>query len=173
MHLRACIGPYLYGSDDDTLEAVLGRALAERDLTIAVAESCTGGLVLHRLTNVSGSSAYVVGGVVAYSNAVKMSLLGVEAQALAQHGAVSEIVARQMARGVCAHLDADVGISITGVAGPSGGTPEKPVGTVWIGYADVHGDLAQLNRFGKDRAINKTRAATAALNLARRRLLDT
>lgn len=170
-HLRARIGPHLYGTDEDTLEAALGRTLAERGLTIAVAESCTGGLVLHRLTNISGSSAYVVGGVVAYSNAVKRSALGVEAEALAQHGAVSEIVARQMARGVCAHLNADVGISTTGVAGPSGGTPEKPVGTVWTGYADAHGDRAQRHHFGQDRAMNKIRAATAALDLARRQLL--
>ena len=171
-HLRERIGPYLYGHGDDTLEAALGRMLTERSLTIAVAESCTGGLVLHRLTNTSGSSAYVMGGVVAYSNAVKQGALGVEAEALMQHGAVSEVVARQMARGVRVHLDADVGISTTGVAGPTGGTPEKPVGTVWIGYADAHGDLARHNRFGADRAVNKTRAATAALDLARRQLLD-
>ncbi len=171
-HLRERIGPYLYGTGDDTLEAALGRMLAERGLTIAVAESCTGGLVLHRLTNTSGSSAYVVGGVVAYSNDVKMSALGVEEEALAQHGAVSEVVARQMARGVCKHLGADVGISTTGVAGPTGGTPEKPVGTVWIGYADARGDFAQFNRFGKDRAMNKTRSATAALDLARRQIME-
>lgn len=170
-HLRMRIGPYLYGTDDDTLEAVLGQMLAERGLTVAVAESCTGGLILHRLTNTSGSSAYVVGGVVAYANEVKRDALGVEEQALAQHGAVSEVVARQMAQGVRMRLGADVGLSTTGVAGPSGGTPEKPVGTVWIGYADAHGNFAQLNRFGTDRAMNKTRSALAALDLARWQLL--
>ena len=170
-HLRAQIGPYLYGTGDDTLEAVLGHMLAERGLTVAVAESCTGGLILHRLTNTSGSSAYVVGGVVAYANEVKQGALGVEEEALVQHGAVSEVVARQMAQGVRARLGADVGLSTTGVAGPSGGTPEKPVGTVWIGYADAHGNFAKLHRFGMDRAMNKTRSAIAALDLVRRQLL--
>ena len=170
-HLRTQVGPYLYGTDDDTLEAVLGRMLAERGLTVAVAESCTGGLILHRLTNTSGSSAYVLGGVVAYANEVKQDALGVEEQALARHGAVSEVVAQQMAQGVRARLGADIGLSTTGVAGPSGGTPEKPVGTVWIGYADTHSNLAKLHRFGTDRAMNKTRSAIAALDLARRQLL--
>lgn len=170
-HLCARIGSCLYGRDYDSLEAVLGRLLAERGLTIAVAESCTGGLALHRLTNISGASAYVVGGVVAYSNEVKRSELGVEAQALEQHGAVSDVVARQMARGVRTRLKADVGLSTTGVAGPSGGTPEKPVGTVWIGYADAEEDGAHLKHFGTDREMNKALAATAVLDLARRQLL--
>ena len=171
-HLRARIGSYLYGSDPDSLEAVLGRMLTERGLTMAVAESCTGGLVLHRLTNIPGSSAYLVGGVVAYANEVKTSRLGVEAQALEQHGAVSETVARQMAQGVRLRLHADVGLSTTGVAGPSGGTPDKPVGTVWIGYADAQGEVALLKHFVKNREMNKALASTAVLDLARRRLLE-
>lgn len=172
VHLRACIGPAFYGMGNESLEAVLGRMLNERGLTIAVAESCTGGLVLDRLTNIPGSSTYVVGGVVAYANEVKMSQLGVTAGALTQHGAVSEEVARQMARGVRDRLGADIGLSTTGVAGPSGGTPDKPVGTVWIGYADAQGDYARLNHFTKDRVRNKLRSANAALDLARRRLLE-
>ncbi len=170
--LRARIDRYVYGRDDDSLEAVLGRLLVARGLTVAVAESCTGGLVLHRLTNVSGASAYVVGGVVAYANEVKRQRLGVEARALEQEGAVSETVARQMARGVRKRLGADLGISTTGVAGPSGGTPEKPVGTVWIACADAAGDVARAFRFGGDRATNKELSTTAALELARRYLLQ-
>ena len=171
-HLRERIGSYLYGQDDDSLEVVLGRILAERGLKVAVAESCTGGLVLHRLTNISGSSAYLVGGVVAYANEVKINGLGVEAEALEQHGAVSEVVARQMAQGVRARLHADVGLSTTGVAGPSGGTPDKPVGTVWIGYADDQGETAVLKHFVTNRQMNKALASTAVLDLARRQLLE-
>ena len=171
-HLRDRVGSYLYGQDHDSLEAVLGRVLAERGLTVAVAESCTGGLVLHRLTNISGSSAYLVGGMVAYANAVKMDGLGVDALALEQHGAVSEIVAKQMAQGVRARLNADVGLSTTGVAGPTGGTPDKPVGTVWIGYADAGGEVAVLKHFVKNREMNKALASTAVLDLARRKLLE-
>lgn len=169
-HLRARIGPFLYGSNDETLEGVVGRMLAERGLTLAVAESCTGGLVLHRLTNVPGSSAYVLGGVVAYANAVKINELGVDAQVLEQHGAVSEVVACQMAEGARRRLDADIGLATTGVAGPTGGTPDKPVGTVWLGYADAQGAFAQVRRFGTDRAMNKTRAVIALLDLARQQL---
>ncbi len=171
-HLRRRIGAYVYGRDSDSLEAVLGRLLAERGLRVAVAESCTGGLVLHRLTNVPGSSAYVVGGVVAYSNEVKQQRLGVAARALEQEGAVSEAVARQMARGVRRSLGADLGLATTGIAGPTGGTPEKPVGTVWIACADAGGEAARLLHFGQDREQNKERSATAVLELARRRLLE-
>ena len=146
--------------------------LTERGLTVAVAESCTGGLVLHRLTNIPGSPAYLVGGMVAYANEVKRDGLGVEAQALEQYGAVSDVVARQMARGVRARLGADVGISTTGVAGPSGGTPDKPVGTVWIGYADDRGETAVLKHFVKNREMNKALASTAVLDLARRKLVE-
>ena len=171
-HLRARIGPSLYGLDPDSLESVLGRMLTERGLTVAVAESCTGGLVLHRLTDIPGSSAYLVGGVVAYANEVKTNHLGVEAQALEQHGAVSEVVVRQMAQGVRLRLHADIGLSTTGVAGPSGGPPDKPVGAIWIGYADAQGEVVLLKHFVKDREMNKALASTAVLDLARRRLLE-
>ena len=169
--LRDRAGRYIYGTDDDSLEAAVGRLLKEQGLTIAVAESCTGGLVAHRLTNVPGSSAYFVGGVVAYSNGVKMHQLGVEEAALAEHGAVSEVVAQQMAQGVRSHLNADIGLATTGVAGPSGGTPDKPVGTVWLGYADADGAEALLLRLVHDRDMNKELSATAALDLVRRRVL--
>lgn len=172
-HLRDRAGRYVYGTNDDTLEGVVGAMLAGRGLRLAVAESCTGGHVADRLTNVSGSSAYVVGGVLAYSNRVKVDVLGVDPGVLDREGAVSEAVARQMARGVRERLGADIGLSTTGVAGPTGGSPEKPVGTVWIGYADAEGDFALLRRFVDDRILNKELSATAALDLVRRRLLRT
>ena len=123
-----------------------------------------------RLTNVSGASAYVRGGVVAYANAVKESILDVDSKALAQEGAVSEVVARQMARGVRRRLGADVGLSTTGIMGPTGGSPLKPVGLVWIGYADAGGDRAVSVRLATDRVLNKAYASTAALDLVRRQL---
>ncbi len=170
-HLRTRIAPYIYGTDDDTLEGVVGGMLTERTLTVAAAESCTGGLLLHRLTNVSGSSAYVAGGVVAYANRVKTDILNVPGDLIESNGSVSEAVARRMAAGVRRHLSADIGVSITGIAGPSGGSPEKPVGTVWIGHADTYGTDARIYRFGTDRLTNKERSATAALDMVRKKLL--
>ena len=169
-HLRERIGPYFFGTGTETLEAAVGKMLKARGQTLAVAESCTGGFVLNRLTNVPGSSAYVVGGVVAYGNAVKAEQLGVSEAALEEEGAVSEAVARQMAEGVRERLSADVGVSTTGVAGPSGGTPEKPVGTVWIGYADASGSEARLLSLATDRLLNKQLTSTAVLNDLRQRL---
>ncbi|GIV60913.1 MAG: CinA-like protein [Rhodothermaceae bacterium] len=169
--LRARIAPYLFGEDGDTLEGVVGALLRERGLTLAVAESCTGGYVCHRLTNVSGASGYVTGGIVAYSNRVKIEVLGVDPAVLDEHGAVSEVVARQMAAGVRTCLGTDVGVATTGIMGPTGGTPEKPVGTVWVGYAGAHGTDATLHRFAHDRRTNKALASTAALNLIRLHLI--
>lgn len=168
--LREKAGRYIYGVGDDSLEAVLGRLLTERSLTVAVAESCTGGHVLNLLTNIPGSSAYVVGGVIAYANSVKEQL-GVSAAVLEAEGAVSEAVVLQMAEGVRTHLGADIGLATTGVAGPDGGTPEKPVGTVWIGYADADGSTALLLRLTHDREMNKELSSTGVLELARRQLL--
>lgn len=167
-HLRMRIGRFVYGTDSDTIEQVVGRLLADRGHRIAVAESCTGGNLLHRLTNVPGASTYLVGGVVAYDNAVKRSLLGVDPVALEEEGAVSEAVACQMAQGIRRVLGADIGISTTGIAGPAGGTPEKPVGTVWIGYADHARVEAVRLQFGDDRELNKERASTAAMDFIRR-----
>ena len=168
--MRMCLGDCVFGTDTDTLEGILGNLLQTRGYTIAAAESCTGGLVMDRLTNTPGSSAYVAGGVVSYSNELKIKLLDVDPDMLALHGAVSEQVALQMAIGVRKHLDTHVGISVTGIAGPSGGSLGKPVGTVWVGYADPDTITAQLCRFGQDRRRNKERSVVAALDLARRML---
>ena len=170
--LRERVGHYIYGANDETLEEVVGQMLRERGLTVAVAESCTGGYVAHTLTNVPGSSDWMAGGVVAYANRAKVDALGVSPGAFRRHGAVSENVAAQMADGVRRRLGADLGLSTTGVAGPSGGTPEKPVGTVWIGYADTGGASARRLQLAQDRLLNKRLAAAALLDHVRKKLLD-
>ena len=169
--LRDRIGPLLFAYDEEEMEQVVGRLLAERGLTVAVAESCTGGLVAHRLTGVAGSSRYFERGLVTYSNRAKTELLAVPAEVIAARGAVSPDVARAMAEGVRRLAGTDFGIGITGIAGPDGGTPEKPVGLTFIGLAWEDGSLAREYRFLSDRAINKVRASQMALDLLRRRLL--
>jgi len=169
--IRERAGTYVIGTGDVTLETVLGDLLRDRDATIAAAESATGGLIGHRLTGVSGSSDYFLGSIVAYANAVKQTVLGVENATLREHGAVSEAVAIEMAEGTRAALDATVGVSTTGIAGPTGGTPDKPVGTVWVGYADASGADARRFQFVEDRGLNKELFASAALERARRGLL--
>ncbi len=168
--LRERAGTYIFGMGDDTLEGVLGTMLRERGLTVATAESATGGLIGHRLTNESGSSDYYLGSIISYANAVKVHQLGVSEHDLEAHGAVSEPVARQMARGVRAAIEADVGVSTTGIAGPTGGTEEKPVGTVWVGYADANTEHARRLQLTQDRHLNKELFATSALDMIRRQL---
>ncbi|MCH7976662.1 MAG: nicotinamide-nucleotide amidohydrolase family protein, partial [Bacteroidetes bacterium] len=171
--LRNDLGDRIFGEDGDTLEGVLGDMLVVRGLTIAVAESCTGGSVASRITRVPGSSGYFLGGVVAYDNRVKIRQLGVSEADLEEHGAVGEPVVRQMAEGVRIALGADIGVATTGIAGPDGGTPEKPVGTVWLGYADAQSTYAVRLQLSRDRVINIRLSTTAALNLVRRQLLRT
>lgn len=133
--LRVRLGPYCYGTGEAALPEVLGGILRDRGLTVATAESCTGGLLGERLTSVPGSSAYVRGGAIAYANEEKVRQLGVSPETLASDGAVSEACARQMAEGALARFGVDLAVSITGIAGPDGGTPDKPVGTVWLAVA--------------------------------------
>lgn len=171
-HVRGRVGEYIFGSDGDTIEAVVGRMLAERKMRLGIAESCTGGNLLHRVTNIPGASGYLTGGIVAYCNQVKTDILGVSPATLESDGAVSEAVARQMAVGVRRVLGTDVGLSVTGIAGPTGGTPDKPVGLVWFGYADASGDEATGMQFSNERELNKELASTAALDLVRRRLMN-
>ncbi len=169
--LRQRIGPLIFGRDEEELEEVVGRLLRDRGLSLAVAESCSGGLVAHRITNVPGSSRYFDRGVVAYSNRAKTELLGVPPELVAAHGAVSPEVARAMAEGARRLAGADFGVGITGIAGPDGGTAEKPVGLTYIGLAWDGGSQATEHRFLSDRAVNKVRASQMALDLLRRRLL--
>ena len=149
--LYALAGQYIVGEDCETLPELLHKTLIERGLTLATAESCTGGTLASRLTALAGASAYFRGGVVAYCNEVKECALGVKHSTLAAHGAVSEETAREMAEGVREHLGADYGVATTGIAGPGGGTPEKPVGTVWVAIASEHGTTAKLLHYGDRR----------------------
>ena len=169
--IRTRAGKYVYGADDEELEQVVGRLLVERHMTLAVAESCTGGLIADRITNVAGSSAYFERSFVTYSNESKLADLGVPASLILQHGAVSSEVAEAMAHCVRTKSNSDIGLSTTGIAGPSGGSQEKPVGLVWVGYSDRSGSLALRSNFGDDRRRTKERAAQAALELLRRKLL--
>jgi nicotinamide-nucleotide amidase len=169
--IRARASKYIYGADGEELEEVVGRLLTKRKLTLSVAESCTGGLIADKITNVPGSSNYFERGVIAYSNQSKVEELAVPLVLIQDHGAVSREVAEAMAVGVRMRSSTDIGVSTTGIAGPSGGTPEKPVGLVWIGYSDARDTLALHFNFGDDRRRVKERASQAALELVRRRLL--
>ncbi len=165
---RERLGDLLYGEEEEKLEAAVGKMLKARNLWFCTAESCTGGYVAHLITRIPGSSAYFKGGVVAYSNALKREQLGVRASTLEQHGAVSEATVREMASGAVQQLGADIAVAISGVAGPGGGTPEKPVGTIWMAVANRETVETQLLRAGKDREKNIEYTGAHALNLVRR-----
>jgi len=169
--VRARLGSYVYGEGDTTMEAVVGEMLAQRGLTVGLAESCTGGLVSHRLTNVPGSSAYVRGAIVAYSDAVKEQRLGVKAATLQAHGAVSVQTAAEMARGARQALGCDLGLAVTGIAGPTGGTAEKPVGTVCFGLATGEALYTRRYQLWGTREWVKLLASQVALDWVRRYLL--
>ena len=170
--LRELLGDAVFTEEAEELEAVVGRLLREAGATVATGESCTGGLVAARLTEVPGSSDYVLGGVVAYANEVKESLLGVPPEVLRDHGAVSEPVARSLAAGARAAVGATFGIGITGVAGPGGGSESKPVGTVHVALAGPEGDLVHRQaRFPGERQRVRWQTSQLALELLRRELL--
>jgi nicotinamide-nucleotide amidase len=143
----------------------VGQALKARGWTLAVGESCTGGLLSHRLTQVPGSSQYFLGGVVAYSNSAKQALLGVDELTLTEHGAVSEETAKEMARGARSAFLVHVGVSVTGIAGPDGGTPDKPVGLTYVGVVTPTGERVERFEWSGDREANKQASAEAALGL--------
>ncbi|MFQ5987958.1 MAG: CinA family protein [Dehalococcoidia bacterium] len=154
------------------LEEEIAVLLRERGLTIAIAESSTGGLISHLITNVPGSSDYYIGTVVAYDNEVKVKILGVKRRTLEEHKSVSYETAEEMAQGVRKLMDADIGLSDTGIAGPTGGTPEKPVGLFYIGISSHLGTRAVEHVFGGDRLENKRSAAEAALAMLKEQLLE-
>ncbi len=173
--IRGRLGPIVYGEGDDSMESVVGELLRESGRSLATAESCTGGLIAERITDVPGSSAYFRGGVVAYSNQAKASLLGVPTALLETHGAVSEPVVRAMAAGARERFGSDFAVATSGISGPDGGTPEKPVGLVWIaiardvdGKAEVHADSFV---FPVDRSRHRGLSAQVALDWIRRSLL--
>jgi nicotinamide-nucleotide amidase len=169
--VSAVIGEDVFSADGRSMEAVVGDLLVARGYRIALAESCTGGLLTSRLTDVAGSSRYVDRGVVAYANEAKTDLLGVDAGLIAHHGAVSEAVALAMAEGVRARAHVDVGVGVTGIAGPGGGSAEKPVGTTAIAAATASTTRTRMFRFHGEREQVKFQASQAALDMVRRLLL--
>jgi len=170
--VKDLLGNKVYGEDNTNLEAIVASQMIDRKFTLSVAESCTGGFLGHRITSVSGSSKYFVGGVLSYDNHVKRNLLHVSEFDLHTHGAVSEEVARHMAEGVRDLLKTDFGIAITGIAGPTGGTADKPVGLVYIGIATPEETFVKEYQFKTNRDFNKLLATERALNLLRMYLID-
>jgi nicotinamide-nucleotide amidase len=170
--VRSIMGKHLFADELEPLEATVSRLLKQKNRKVAVAESCTGGFVCERLTNIPGSSGYFDYGLVTYSNEAKTTLLGIAAELIAAHGAVSEPVARAMADQVRKLAKADYGISVTGIAGPDGGTPEKPVGTVFVGVSDEQNSTVNEYRFIGNRPRIRFASSQAALNLLRLRLLE-
>lgn len=169
--IRSKAGRYIFGRDGETLEEVVGRILHDRGLKVAIAESCTGGYLSNLITNISGSSNYFERGVIAYSNASKVEILKVDEDSIAEYGSVSLEVAKQMAEGIKSISGTDIGISLTGILGPTGASDSKPVGLVYIGLCDDKICLAKKFTFGEERFLNKQRSAQAALEMLRRHLL--
>lgn len=169
--LEQVIPELIFGFDTDTLEEVVGKLLIERGVKVGTAESCTGGTVAAMLTSISGSSAYFLGSIVAYANEVKQDMLNVPEKELLAHGAVSEPVVRSMAQGCCKRLGTEYAVATSGIAGPTGGTDDKPVGTVWVAVAGPNGTDAKCFQFGDERGRNIERSAHAALNMLRKQLL--
>ena len=166
------VGKFVYGYDSDSLQSVTGQLLSDNDKLLAVAESCTGGKLGEIITSVPGSSGYFAGGIIAYSNEVKISELGVNKTTLNKYGAVSAETAIEMALGARKRFSADFALSITGVAGPGGGSDDKPVGLTFIGIATAQKSYAKEFNFGRDRETNRARASYAALELLRKDILD-
>lgn len=169
--ISTIIRPHIFGFDDDTLEQHVGQMLLEKRLTLATAESCTGGYLAHMITSVAGSSGYYQGSVIAYSNEIKSSVLGVSQMTLDQQGAVSEQTVREMVQGVLDLIKTDIAISVSGIAGPGGGSDEKPVGTVWIAVGDRERIVTKRFLFTKDRIINIKYTAVYALDMLRKFLI--
>jgi nicotinamide-nucleotide amidase len=168
--LRKIIPEYIFGFDDDLLEKVVGSMFEKRKMSISSAESCTGGYLAYLLTTIPGSSAYYWGSVIAYQNQIKTDILGVRQETIDQYGAVSEQTVKEMAEGVRKKFGTDIGVSSSGIAGPSGGTEEKPVGTVWIGYSDKNQSFAKKLMLGNDRDINVKLTCIAVFNMIRQTL---
>ena len=166
--ITARLGNLVYGNGDQTLENAIGQLLLSQSLTIATAESCSGGYIGHKIMSIPGSSAYYQGSVVAYQNKIKSRVLGVNVDDLSTHGAVSEPIVRQMVEGVVPLLEADVAIATSGIAGPDGGSQDKPVGTVWIACGSRKNVITRRFQFGKDRIKNIELTTIAALNMARK-----
>jgi len=171
-HLQKIIPNQIYGYEDDTMEGVVGQLLSEKNETVATAESCTGGAVAKMITSVSGSSAYFEGSIISYSNQIKINQLQVEENTLNEYGAVSQQVVEQMAIGVRRNLNTHYGLATSGIAGPTGGTPEKPVGTIWIATAGPNGVKSKKLNLGYSRERNIHVTSLSVLNMLRLELLQ-
>ena len=165
-------GKYIFGFDNDTIESVIGQLLRQKGMTLSTAESCTGGNIAQLITSIAGSSDYFKGSVVAYSNEIKEKMLGVPHQTLVDHGAVSEQTVIAMAEGIKERFNTDYSIAVSGIAGPGGGTDEKPVGTTWIAVATPTGTTARKFLLGDHRGRNIRKASVAALNMLRGKLIE-
>src|SRR5664279_174828 len=169
--LYKTIPEFIYAEDEESLEMVIGRLLKSKQNTLSTAESCTGGEIAHLITSVAGSSSYYKGSVIAYENSVKIQLLGVQASTIEKFGAVSEQTVREMAEGARKLFDTTYSVATSGVAGPDGGSGEKPVGTLWIAVASEKEVVCEKRVFGNDRTINITRFSLASLNLLRKQII--
>lgn len=170
--LYSIIPEFIYGENEESLEMVIGRLLKERNATVCTAESCTGGKIAQLITTVAGSSAYFMGSVIAYNNSVKTKLLNVPEDVLKKYGAVSREAVEIMAKGARDLLKTDFSLATSGIAGPDGGTEEKPVGTIWISVSSDKGIVSQKHVFGNDRIVNIKRFSLAALNLLRKQIIS-
>jgi nicotinamide-nucleotide amidase len=171
--LNERVGQFIYGYGEDPLEVAVGNMLRDKKLTVSVAESCTGGYLSHLITSVPGSSEYFLGSMIPYAYEIKMRQLGVKPETLEQYGAVSEQTIIEMANLVRAKFTTDIGVATSGIAGPGGATPEKPVGTVWIAYSDKHQTITRKLQLSKERLLNIKMASVAVLNLIRQNLRAT
>jgi nicotinamide-nucleotide amidase len=170
--LMPLAGEYIFGYDEESMAEIIGRLLLKLNYSLSTAESCTGGTVAQMITSIPGSSDYFKGSVVAYSNEIKEKVLGVKHETLLAFGAVSEQTVREMAEGVKSTFNTDFAVSVSGIAGPSGGTDEKPVGTTWVAIATPAHTLTRKFHFGEHRGRNIQRAALSALSMLRKELLD-
>jgi len=164
------VGQFIFGYGEDPIELVIGNKLKEKKLTLSIAESCTGGYLSHLVTSIPGSSEYFLGSMIPYDYQIKMRQLGVKPETLEKYGAVSEPTIIEMANIVRAKFNTDIGVATSGIAGPGGATPDKPVGTVWIAYSDKHQTVTKKLQLSKDRMINIRMASVAVLNLIRQSL---
>ncbi len=170
--LKGIIGSHIYGYNDEKLEVIVGNLLKQNNLTLSLAESCTGGLISLLVTSVPGSSAYFKGGIIAYSNDIKTSELNVSPYTILINGAVSQAVVEQMADGARNRYKSDFSVAVSGIAGPAGGTPEKPVGTTWIAVASRKRIISRVYNFGEDRGRNMQKAGIAGLFMLREEIID-
>jgi len=170
--LLSIISDHVVGTADEKLEKIIGELLYKKSSTLSIAESCTGGMIAHLITSIPGSSRYFMGSVVAYSNEIKEKMLGVKKKSLASYGAVSEQVVREMAAGALKHFGTDYSIATSGIAGPDGGTNEKPVGLVWISVASSDRIIAEKFHFGSQRDTNIQKASLTAINMLRKLIMD-